>query len=130
MIKILITIMILIMPCLADVSVSIHTFNNQEDLTTSVSFDSGISCIGELLEPDNINMMVMGSVTGSCSSKLDYLNPFVKYSESFDSHNRDTKWMNEINNYQIHSVETFEKPIYRKDYILLILYYISYENPY
>jgi hypothetical protein len=104
MIKIPITIMLLIMPCLADVSVSIHTFNNQEDLTTSVSFDSGISCIGELLEPDNINMMVMGSVTGSCSSKLDYLNPFVKYSESFDSHNRDTKWMNEINSHQIHSV--------------------------
>ena len=67
MIKIPITIMLLIMPCLADVSVSIHTFNNQEDLTTSVSFDSGISCIGELLEPDNINMMVMGSVTGSGS---------------------------------------------------------------
>jgi len=64
------------MPCLADVSVSIHTFNNQEDLTTSISFDSGISCIGELLDSDNINMMEAGSVTGSGSSKLDYLNPF------------------------------------------------------
>jgi hypothetical protein len=104
MIKVLITIMMmLIMPCLADVSVSIHTFNNQKDLATSVSFDNGIFCIGELLDTDNIDMMEIGSVTGSCSFKLDYLNPYVKYSESFNSHNRDTKWMNEINNYQIHS---------------------------
>jgi hypothetical protein len=104
MIKILLATMMLIMPCLADVSISIHTSNDQEDLTTSVSVDGGIASIGELLEPDNINMMEMGSVTGSGSAKLEYLNPFVKYSESFDSHNRDTKWMNEINNYQVHSV--------------------------
>lgn len=104
MIKILVTIMMLIIPCSADVSVSIHMFNNQEDLTTSVSFDSGISYIEELLESDNINMMEMGSVTGSGSSELEYLNPFVKYSESFDSHNRDTMWMNKVDDCQIKSV--------------------------
>lgn len=104
MIKILVTIMMLTIPCSADVSVSIHMFNNQEDLTTSVSFDSGISCIEELLDTDNINMQETGSVTGSGSSELEYLNPFVNYSESLDSHNRDTKWMNRVDDFQINSV--------------------------
>lgn len=105
MIKILIAaILMLIMPCFADVSASIHMFSGQNDLTTSVSLDSGIFHIGMLLVPGSIEMEGMGSVTGNCSSELDYLDPFVKYSESFNSNNRDTKWMYETNNNLIKSM--------------------------
>jgi hypothetical protein len=86
------------------VSFSGHFWNGYDTLTTSTELDQGNCNIDILMIPQgvmcgafhDITMHESGHSIGNSSESMSFTNPYIQYSESFVSHDRDTAWQNSV----------------------------------
>jgi hypothetical protein len=98
MIKIIIIMMILIQVCVGTISVSESYYNNIESLSLSTSLNSGEWQESTVLDQNEIISKDLGYSDGDCSVSMIFINPFIIVKDDFESKNRDTKWMIDIDN--------------------------------